>query len=733
MADKERKQDLSGPDEEALEQHVREMLDVNATEAAPEIEQLVETTQPALPKSTKISVTHDAEEAASAPAVPTKKSAKKAIAANQAEESITAADQEAPIDTELAAAIEETNKELAEAATAPLVEPKTSKKVVITHFEEPIDGAEEADAEMETTEPEAETPEEAETTPTESPLEPEIESTATEQAVNDIIATEGDELLAMKDQKSDQVAGSQLAKTKKKRRNPFKNSGFRWALAFLIMAGILAAVIVPSVRYAILNAAGVRSSASVLVLDQTTQQPLKSVTVTLAGQKAQTDANGTAKLEKLKLGPAELVVEKRAFASLQRSETIGWGSNPLADVSLKPTGNQYTFTVTDALSGKPLGNAEASYGDSNANADDKGMVTLTLDKLSDTSVKVQVKAAGYRDETIDLALSNKQNIDVKMVPAHKIAYVSKRTGTYDIYKIDADGKNEKLVLKGTGNEQSNLTLAPHPSSDVAVLVSSRDGKRDTDGSLLTSITLVNLNDGSTKQVAESSSIRPIDWVGTRFVYVQSTIGAKADDPQRDKLMSYDYTSGDNRQLATSNYFNDIVTADSKIYYAPSGAYQNGVNLGVFTVNADGSGKQSIFGKETWNIIRNSYDHFVLAVQQDWYDYILGSNQPTKLNGQPSNTTARVYVDSPDGKMSVWIDVRDGKPTLVLYDTTAKSEKVLFAQNGIKGPVRWVSNNAFVYRVVTSTETADYIISTNGGQPQKLTNVTDTKGIERYSY
>jgi hypothetical protein len=36
-------------------------------------------------------------------------------------------------------------------------------------------------------------------------------------------------------------------------------------------------------------------------------------------------------------------------------------------------------------------------------------------------------------------------------------------------------------------------------------------------------------------------------------------------------------------------------------------------------------------------------------------------------------------------------------------------------------------------VVTSTETADYIISTNGGQPQKLTNVTDTKGIERYSY
>ena len=499
------------------------------------------------------------------------------------------------------------------------------------------------------------------------------------------------------------------------------------------MAGIVAVIIVPTTRYAILNAVGIRSSASVLVLDQTTQQPLKNVTVTLAGQKAQTDGNGTAKLEQLKLGPAKLTVNKRAFASVERTETIGWGSNPLADVALRPTGNQYTFTVTDTLSGKPIGNAEATYGESNANADEKGVVTLTLDKLSDAQVEVLIKAAGYRDETVNLPLSNKQNIDVKLVLAHKIAFVSKRSGTYDIYKVDADGKNEQLVLKGTGNEQSNLTLAPHPSNDVAMLVASREGKRDTDGSLLTDVTFVNLKDGSTKQIAQSSSIRVVDWIGTRFVYVQATVGAQADDPQRNKLMSYDYASGNNRQLATSNYFNDIVSARGKIYYAPSGAYQQGVNIGIFSVFADGSGKQSIFGKETWNIIRNNYDHFVLAVQQDWYDYTVGGSQPTKLNGQPSDTVARTYVDSPDSKASIWIDTREGKTTLVLYDTSTKKEKVLYAQDGIKGPVRWVSNNAFVYRVVAGNETADYIISTNGGEPQKLTDVTDSKGIERYTY
>lgn len=733
--DKERKQDLSGPDQEALEQHVREMLDLNIPEGTEKPEEKAEIEVPEPPKKTKISVFEHTEETPSAPLVGSKKSAKKPVSVVIPDDA-----ENQPMDDEMTTAPIEVPTELAEdeAPSAPLVAqtPQEAKKVVITHFEEPEPGDASADAvtEESLTEPEisieeTEVPEDEEQ---ESPLEPELESAATEQAVNDIIASEGDELLAIKDQESTQSA-AKMPKAKKKRANLFRSSGFRWFLAFLIMAGILAAIIIPTVRYAVLNAAGVRSSASVVVLDQTTQQPLKNASVTIAGQKAQTDAAGKAKLEKLRLGPTELVVEKRAFASVQRSETIGWGSNPLADVALKPTGNQYTFTVTDALSGKPLGNAEASYSDSNANADDKGVITLTLDKLSDGQVKVLIKAAGYRDETVDLALSTKQNIEVKMVPAHKIAYVSKRSGTYDIYKIDADGKNEQLVLKGTGNEQSNLTLAPNPNDDKAILVSSRDGSRDTDGSLLTEVTLVNLTDGSTKKIASSTSIRPVDWLGSRFIYVQTTIGAKPEDPQRDKLMSYDYKSGDNRQLAASNYFNDVTVAGGKIYYAPSGAYQNGVNLGVFSVYGDGSGKQSIFGSETWGIIRTSYDHFVLAVQQDWYDYTIGGNSPSKLNGQPSNTTARVYVDSPDGKNSVWLDSRDGKPTLVLFDTNTKTEKVIYAQMGMKGPVRWVGNSAFVYRVVTSKETADYIISINGGDPKKLSDVTDTKGIERYTY
>ncbi len=758
--EKERKQDLSGPDEEALEQHVHDMLDVTATgesgaEMVPEPE--------VAPKPTKISVT--ADEVPSAPVVAPKKATKKAVSiavthhddelANPANEDLEVSTK----DTALAAAIEEANKQLVDqesAATAPLIPeepiaPKKGKKVAITHFdeqdsapevEEPVPETPEESEPVtaEETEPEPspeeeiEAPEVTEGESVESPLEPTIEDAITDQAVADIIASESDELIVMKDEK---VSSTKPTKTKKTKKHsiltlPFRTSAGRWItfLLLLIGGGIVGAT--PNYRYAVLNALGVRSSASVVILDLSTQQPLKNVTVTLAGQSTQTDAKGAARLEKLKLGPTELRVEKRAFATETRSETVGWGSNPLADVSLRPAGLQYTFTITDVFSGKPITSAEATMGDASANADSKGEIKLTLEQNADLKAKLQIKATGYRTESMNLPSSTKQVVTVALTPAHKVAFISKRSGTYDLYKVDADGKNEKLVLKGTGSEQDNITLAVHPSEDVAVMVSSRDNKRDSENNLLSTLTFVNLNDGTTKSVIQSPQIKAVDWIGTRFVYMQMVTGAGAEDPQRSKLMSFDYVSGDNRQLASANYFNDVVSAAGKIYYAPAGAFQNGVNNGMFVVFADSSGKQSIFNQEVWNIFRTSYDKLTLAVQQDWYDYQLGG-KPTKLSGQPSNTNTRVYVDSQDGKHSVWVDTRDGKGTLVVYDTASKEEKVLLAQAGLKGPIRWVNNSTMVFRVVSGKESADYAVSIDGGSAKKVVDVTDTKGVDRWSY
>lgn len=698
---KERNQDLSGPDEAALEEHVREMMDVN-----------------------------EPDQPSGAPLV-SKKAASKAISIPVTEH-----------DPELEAVIEATNTQLVEQSdgTAPLV-PKSPKKLVIQHFDEepePVVTPEDSSLE-ETTTPEVEDREpetvelpDGEEEPVESTLEEEIESPETEKAVADIIATESDELLAVHDERSTAVTP-----VKPKKKSLFKrwvrSSAARWStflLIFIILAGVLA---VPDTRYYLMNAAGIRSGASLTVLDRSTQQPLKNVTVILAGSSVETDAEGKASFTGLRLGVTELVVGRRAFAEVKQPVTIGWGSNPLGDFSLAPQGNQYIFTVTDSFSGKPVANAEAALGESTAVANDQGEIVLTLDSQSEDSLPITIKAPGYREETVTTRTDTKQKTAVSLVPSHKVSFVSKRSGTFDVYTIDADGKNEALILKGTGKESQDLVLAPHPVADMAALVSTRDGKRSNGGSSLYSLTTVKLDDKSTKTVIESPQIKLIDWVGSRIVYVYMVADADDQDPGRYKLMSYDYMSGDNRQLAVANYFNDVASAEGKIYYSPASAYQNGVNIGVFAVQPDGSGKQPVINQEAWNVLRMAHDKLVFAVQQDWYEYALTGGEAKKLSGQPSDTTSRVYVDSPDGTKSIWTDTRDGKGALVLFDESSKKESVVFTQSGLRGPVRWLNNTTLVFRIATPNETADYVISVAGGTPKKLTDVSNISGIDRWTY
>jgi hypothetical protein len=199
-------------------------------------------------------------------------------------------------------------------------------------------------------------------------------------------------------------------------------------------------------------------------------------------------------------------------------------------------------------------------------------------------------------------------------------------------------------------------------------------------------------------------------------------------------MSYNYKTGESKQLASANYFNDVIIAANKVYYAPSSTYQpSGVQTSLFSVSPDGSNKQTVLAQETWNIFRTSYDQFTMSVGSQWYSYVIGSSAPTKLDGQPANLVSKVYVDSPDGKNSLWVDNRDGKGVLLAYSTSAKTDKVVQTQSGLSLPVRWISNNTVIYRVHTAQETADYAINLDGGPVRKLKDVTNTGGIDKWYY
>ncbi|MGH7249583.1 MAG: DUF5050 domain-containing protein, partial [Minisyncoccia bacterium] len=278
----------------------------------------------------------------------------------------------------------------------------------------------------------------------------------------------------------------------------------------------------------------------------------------------------------------------------------------------------------------------------------------------------------------------------------------------------------------------NIVLVPHPTDEVAALVSSRVNIHDSDSYLLDTLTLVDLSDNSTLSVAQSESVQIVGWVGQKLVYVQIAAGASTADPGRSRLMSYDYKTTSKKELARANYFNDVILVGGDIYYAPSSAYQTDP-VGLFKIPADGGSKTKLLDKEVWNIFRDSFSTLDLSVGQEWYQYKLGDTNAVKQNQAPANPKSRIYIASPDGKHNLWIDQRDGKGVLLDYSTDSGEDKTLQTQSGLSYPVRWLNNSTLIYRVKTDTESADYAMSIDGGDSHKITDVYNAGGIDRWYY
>ncbi len=564
------------------------------------------------------------------------------------------------------------------------------------------------------------------------------EDPAVEEAVSDIVREESDTVLAKEDEDLGKAfvpvvaPHGFFAKLKNLVKRWWSNPKARWATLAGIVVGLLIIFAVPASRYFVLNTVGVRAAVQMIVLDEGTQQPLKNVQVSIDGKSAETDTEGKVRVAGVKLGNNNLHIEKVAFAPYDRTVTLGWGSNPLGDIALKPTGAQYTFNVKEYLSEKPLSKVEAVSGLASAVANEQGEIVLTVDVKDEDRLDVTLTKENYRSEKRTIATKNKDAQKVSMVPAKKHVFVSKRSGKFDLYKIDVDGKNEELLLPGSGTERDDIVLAPHASQSVVAIVSTRENQRNDNGFLLSNLQTVDVETGENTEVATSERVQIVDWVGDRLVYVQIDEGVSANSPRRHRLMSYDYKKNESKELATSNYFNDVMVAKNSVYYAPSSANQKGKAY-FYRINPDGTGQQVVLDKEVWNIFRVDYEKLNLAVGQAWYEYTLGDGAATQLDGAPGDPKNKLFRDDAEKKRSLWVDQRDGKGVLLSYDTTTKQDKIVKTQSGLRNPVNWLQNDYTIYRINTDQETADYVLNLAGGQPRKIQDVTNTGGIDRWYY
>lgn len=544
----------------------------------------------------------------------------------------------------------------------------------------------------------------------------------TDQAIDEIVAKEGDDILAAQDAAAAKGKVEYKAKGHGLRRF-FGNKWVRSILILILLGGVAALIAVPKTRYWILNTAGVRSSSSVVVVDSTTQLPLKGVEFSIGGHKTTTDSNGKAKLGGLRLGPAQLVVSQVGFEEVKRKITVGWGSNPFGTVRLQATGVRYVIEVRDYLSDKPVEGVEATDGSATAISGKDGKITLTLESPVVVKDGVSLSKAGYRLQKITLNDDPKKSTKATIVLARKAVFVSKASGKYDVYKSDIDGSNREVLLAATGNENSNISLAVSADGNRAAYVSTRDNKRDADGFLLSTLVLINVETGAKVTIAESSQIQLIDWIGTRLVYQLASLDGASSS--RYTVSSYNYTDNTRLQLAAANKLGAVISAKGIVYYSVAAdVSDSSVQTGLFRIGADGNGKQRVFEGELSTVLRSAYGSFSLQADDGtWYSYDLSNGSKSQVSS-PANLSNRLYTDNADRTKSLWVS----QGAIMSYDVASGKDTSVKTQSGLAYPVQWLSATDAIYRVSSGGETADYAVSLLGGSAHKVADVAATYGF-----
>jgi hypothetical protein len=557
-----------------------------------------------------------------------------------------------------------------------------------------------------------------------------------DKEVEAIIGSESDRLMAVEDAARERQFAppeqkkSLKAKLKQLAITWWQNKRLRNGTFIGLFFVVVAAMFIPMSRYFILNTVGVRVSASMVVVDSESGRPLKNIPVKLQGKEARTNDDGYVVFERMKQGRTAVIIDKIGFAPYKRDVTLGWGSNRLDEQSIVVTGARFNFVLKDWLSGDVLAETEAVSGENVGQADEEGRIELVVGTVDESS-EVTLSAKGYRDERLKLSELTAEETVIEMVVAKKHAFVSNRDGEYDLYTIDADATNEKLLLAATKKEREVPFILSHPTKDTMAFVSSRDGDTNKDGYVLDGLFVVDAVSGETYKVTRSEQIQVIGWVGDKLVYVAVIEGVSAGNSQRSKLFSFDILSKERKELASANYFNDVKLIGDTIYCAVSSYAVPRSQAQLFQVSADGTNRKTVIEEQVWSIVRQDYDTLLYNTESNiWYEQG-ADGELTKRPSQPTKQETRHYADSPNGANAVWVDIRDGKGVLLQWSIADKKETSRLQVAGLNDPAYWISDAHIVYRVSTSDETADYIVHASSGEPQKIADVIGNRS--RYFY
>lgn len=550
-----------------------------------------------------------------------------------------------------------------------------------------------------------------------------------DEAVDDIVASESDALLAAEDASgvvtlTPAVVSSSFTSSHRK----------RWLWLSLVVVLLIAVFVWPFTRYRVLGLV-LQQPVIITVTDSTTKTPVSSAQVSLAGVTVTTDGHGRASF-RAGVGQHQAVITKQYYTTASRLVMIGLRSTKAPAIHLVATGRQVPITITNKITGQPLAGAEIKVLNTSAKTDGHGRAIIVLPTTASRDSGT-VALPGYNEVSVSVAVTGVvvPGNSFALTPSGSVYFLSNEHGTIDVVKANLDGSNRKTVLAGTGKEDPNNTqLLASRDWRYLVLKAQRDGPQAA----------LYLIDGVTDKTSEfdsgNANFNLIGWYGHGFVYdvTKNNVATsqnghelvKSYDAERDQLNQLDQTqaSGDTTNYAYQGFYNFILL-DNLVVYTTQW-YQNGtVDLSAKTdtirgITPSGQGKKDY---QSFAAVGTGYLQASLqspsSIDYARYDYNDTKTTYYRFEHQSVASATDIdqttfskpyptYLVSPSGDQTLWSELRDGKSTVFTGDADAKQPKPVGGLSGYAA-YGWYSDS---YALVNKDNSELFVVATSGAQP-----------------
>ncbi len=571
----------------------------------------------------------------------------------------------------------------------------------------------------------------------------EYSDAATDSAVAEIMATEGDDLLAAED-------AVRLRPINPVAAQPSRGDRWRkWLTSRWLLLGIpvilIILAVVPYTRNRIASLI-IKQTLAVVVIDSKTSKPISGTDIVYGSIRAHTDGAGQATL-KVPFGEGTLSISKKYYAAYAHKEsfTIGQSAPPLR-ISLNATGRQVPLTVINTVTHKPLSGVTVSISGTSAVSDSKGKISIVLPTKT-ANLTAKLTAIGFNPLTAPVQVTDAVVAanTLSLVPAGSVYFISGASGTLDVIKSDLDGSNRQTVLAGTGKEDpANTSLIASRDWHYVAVRSRRDGTQ-------TALSMIDTSTNKVTQFDTSAAVyTPIGWSGHTLVYDVVKPSQNASQTGRENLKAYNADQQQLNQLdqsqvvgSGSNYtyqsYGNFFIMDTQIVYSvhwnPSDPTYDltAQSDSIRSVSASGQGKKDLqqYAASVGSSVQSAHVlpgtiNYAITDGTDKTSYYSYNNNTvisdTNVSAATFNKTYPVYFPSPDGgSKTLWSEPRGSRLALLLGDRAAATPNPLIA-SGEYSAYGWYSTQ---YLLLSRAGNGLYIIPASGlpkdSAPLKIAN------------